>query len=71
LFVNIAEERQMLTVALDTRNATSKPSYDVEVYRSAQGETFQPLWQRMSTPREFAAELEPLEVVFVELAGRE
>jgi hypothetical protein len=68
LFVNIAETRQMLTVALDTRNAPAKPSYDVEVYRSAQGETFQPLWQHASMPREFAAELEPREVVFVELA---
>jgi hypothetical protein len=71
LFVNIAETRQRLTVALDTRNAPAKPAYDVQVYRSAQDATFQPLWQRVSLPKEFVAELEPLETVFVELGGAE
>ncbi len=32
-------------------------------------ETFRPLWQSQPVPQEFTAELEPLEVVFVELCG--
>jgi hypothetical protein len=71
LFVNIAETRQRLTVSVDTRNTPAGRSYDVELYRSTRGEKFQPLWQRVSMPKEFAAELEPLEVVFIELTAAE
>lgn len=67
LLVNIAETRQPLHVNLDTRNAPAARSYDAQIYRSTQGETFRPLWQSQSLPKEFTAELEPLEVVFVEL----
>ncbi len=67
LFLNIAETRQPLKVNLDASNAPARPSYDAQIYRSTQGETFRPLWQNQHVPHEFAAELEPLEVVFVDL----
>ncbi|NUQ62692.1 MAG: hypothetical protein HUU20_09395 [Pirellulales bacterium] len=67
LFINIAETRQPLTVGLDARNTPAAKSYDVEIYRSIQGEAFQPLWQNVQIPKAFTAELEPLEVVFLEL----
>lgn len=69
LFVNISETRQPLRVSLDTRNVPAAKSYDVEVYRSAQGQSFQPLWQNVTLPREYKADLAPLEVLFVELRG--
>ena len=69
LFVNIAETRQPLKMSLDTRNAPAEESYDARIYRSTQGETFRPLWRNQHVPKEFAADLEPLEVVFVELCG--
>jgi len=69
LFVNIAETRQPLEVNLDTRNAPAEESCDARIYRSTQGETFRPLWQNQHVPQEFTAELEPMEVVFVELSG--
>ena len=43
----------------------------MEIYRSTPGESFQPLWQSVPVPKEFAAELEPLEVVFIELTAAE
>lgn len=67
LFVNIAETRQPLKVSLDTRNARADESYAAQIYRSTEGETFRPLWQSRDLPKDFAAELEPLEVVFIEL----
>lgn len=67
LFVNISEARQGLTVAIDTRNLPAEKTYDVDVYRSTADNAFRPLWQKVSVPREFKTELEPLEVVFVEL----
>lgn len=67
LFVNIAESKQSLKVSLDARNAPAAKSYNAEIYRSTAGESFQPLWQKTPVPREFTAELAPLEVVFVEL----
>ena len=69
LLVNIAETRQPLKVSLDTRNAPVADSYDAQIYRSTQGEAFRPLWRSQRVPKELAAELEPLEVVFVELSG--
>jgi len=70
LFVNIAETRQPLQVSLDTRNTHADESYDAWIYRSTEGETFRPLWQSQHVPKDFAADLEPLEVVFVELHSR-
>jgi hypothetical protein len=67
--VNIAETRQPLNVILDTRNLPAEKAYDALIYRSAQGEPFRPLWQNRPVPQEFIAELEPLEVVFVELTA--
>jgi len=67
LFVNIAETRLPLKVDLDTRNAPAAKFYDAQICRSTEGETFRPLWQSQTVPQPFAAELEPLEVVFVEL----
>lgn len=70
LFFNLAETRQPLQVALDTRNAPAAPAYDAEIYRSTAGEAFQPLWQKAALPKAFSTELAPLEVVFVELVRR-
>ncbi|MCY2988266.1 MAG: DUF6259 domain-containing protein [Planctomycetota bacterium] len=67
LFVNIAEARQTLQVSLDTRNTPAGKSYEAELYRSTQGESFRPLWQNLPVPQAFTAELEPLEVVFIEI----
>ncbi|NLY00374.1 MAG: hypothetical protein GXY83_30125 [Rhodopirellula sp.] len=67
LFVNIAETRQPLTVNLDTRNAPAAESYAAQVYRSTEGEAFRQVWQSQAIPKEYAIELNPLEVVFVEL----
>ena len=67
LFVNIAETRQPLRMNLDTRNAPAVKSYNVEIYRSTARDSFQPLWQDTPVPKEFSTELEPLEVVFIEL----
>ncbi len=69
LLVNIAETRQTMKVNLDTRNAPAASSYDAQIYRSTHGDTFRPLWQNQHVPQEFTAELEPLEVVFIELSG--
>jgi hypothetical protein len=67
LFVNIDEARQPLKINLDTRNARAEESYDARIYRSTDGETFKPLWQNQHLPKEIVAELQPLEVLFVEL----
>jgi hypothetical protein len=67
LFVNIAETKQPLKVCLDTRNAPAAKSYAAEIWRSTAGESFKPLWQDASLPKEFAAELEPAEAMFIEL----
>lgn len=67
LFVNIAADSQPLQVQLDTRNAPADKSYDAEIYRSTAGDSFRPLWEGQQMPREITAELEPLEVVFIEL----
>ncbi len=66
--MNIAETRQTLMVNLDTRNVPAAKSYDAHIYRSTQSETFRPLWQNQQVPQKFTAELEPLEVVFIELS---
>ena len=55
LFVNIAETRQPLKVNFDTRNAPAQKSYDAQIYRSTQGETFRALWQSQHVPRAFTA----------------
>lgn len=67
LFINIAETRQPLQVRLDTRNAPAAKSGSAEIYRSTTGDSFQALWQNVSLPKEFSTDLEPLEVVFIEL----
>ncbi len=69
LFVNIGETAQPLEVNLDARNSPAERPYDAHIYRSTQGETFRPLWQRRSVPQEFTANIDPLEVVFIELRG--
>lgn len=73
LFVNIAETRQALRAGIDSRNAPAGEAWDVSVYRSAGAGAFEPLWQGQRLPKDFAAELEPLEAVFIELrrAGAE
>jgi len=70
LFFNLAETRQPLQVALDTRNAPAATAYDAEIYRSTAGEAFQPLWQKAALPKAFSTELAPLEVMFIELVRR-
>ncbi|MFA6543754.1 MAG: DUF6259 domain-containing protein [Limisphaerales bacterium] len=70
LFVNISEARQSLKVNLNSRNTTAAKSYDAEIYRSTTGESFKPLWKNVQTPQELTIELEPTEVVFVELRGK-
>jgi hypothetical protein len=67
LFVNIDEAIQPLTVSVDTRNRPAGRKVDVEIYRSTGDRSFQPLWPAATLPREFATELQPGEVVFIEL----
>lgn len=67
LFVNIAETKQRLNVQLDTRNTPTRRAYDADLYTSQDRSSFQPLWQGLQLPKEFARELAPMEVVFVEL----
>ncbi|MBN1346689.1 MAG: hypothetical protein JXQ73_28620 [Phycisphaerae bacterium] len=67
VFVNVSETTQPLKVSLDTRNTLGGKPCDADLFRSTSGEPFQPLWRRVQVPREFAAELKPLEVAFVEL----
>lgn len=67
LFVNISETKQPLNVRLDTRNVPARGTYDVELYESKDRSSFQPLWQGVQLPKEFARELAPMEVVFLEL----
>ncbi|HPA19033.1 MAG TPA: DUF6259 domain-containing protein [Verrucomicrobiae bacterium] len=67
LFVSIAETKQPLKVALDTRNAPPARSYDAEILRSTDVELFKPLWRKAQMPKEFIADLEPMETVFIEL----
>lgn len=71
LFVNIAETRQPLKVIIDSRNAPAAKAWDVEIYRSTASESFQPLWQNTQVPKEFSTEVEPLEIVFMELRARQ
>ena len=68
LFVNIAEEPQPLTVALDTRNAPGWSSCDVSLWSSQSEASFQPLWRRTHLPKSFSRRLQPLEVLFVTIA---
>ncbi len=67
LFVNIAETRQPLDVSLDTRNSPAFKVGDAEMYRSTTPDSFQPLWRNAALPKDLRVELEPLEVVFVEI----
>ncbi len=67
LFVNLSETKQPLKVSLDTRNAPGWPSADVEVSTSQDGSALRPLWKAVRLPKEYSRELQPLEVVFVEL----
>lgn len=67
LFVNIAETRQPLEVSLDTRNAPAFDAGDADIHRSTAPDSFRPLWRKESMPKSFRTELEPLEVVFVEV----
>jgi hypothetical protein len=67
LFVNTSETVQPLRVNLDTRNAPAGKDYDAAIYRSTTGEAFQPMWHNAPLPKELTTELQPLEVVFVEL----
>jgi len=67
LFVNMAEEPQRLEVSVDTRNAPGWPRCDVDLYSSREGDAFRPLWQNTALPRGFSRQLEPLEVVFLEI----
>lgn len=67
LFVNIAETKQPLMVALDARNSTAMKSGDAQIVRTSSGQSFEPLWRNARLPREFAAELKPAEAVFIEL----
>ena len=67
LFVNIAEKPQRLAVPLDTRNAPPWTSCDVSLFSSREGDTFRPLWKQTSLPRELSRELQPLEVLFLEI----
>ena len=71
LFLNISETIQPLQVNLDTRIASDGRFYDAEIYRSTQDASFKPLWQEVQLPAGFAAELTPLEVVFVELRSHD
>ena len=68
LFVNISDQPQPLNVALDTRNAPGWPRCDVLCYSSAQEPTFRTLGQQVSLPQSLSRTLQPLEVVFVEMA---
>jgi hypothetical protein len=68
LFVNIGEQPQPLAVSLNTRNLPPAQAYDVAVWRSSAGQTFQPLWQKASLPKPYQTELAPLEALFVELS---
>ncbi len=67
LFVNVAEDAQALRVRLDSRNTPAAGSYDADVYRSTQGESFKPLWSHRPLAQDYAAELAPLELLFIRL----
>lgn len=67
LFVNISEEPQPLTVPLDTRNAPGWPKCDVSVCSSEEASVFRPFWNHTTLPRKFSRELQPLEVLFLEV----
>ena len=67
LFVNIAEEPQPLVVSVDTRNAPGWARCDVDLYSSREGDAFGPLWQDTELPRQLSRQLEPLEVLFLEI----
>lgn len=71
LFVNIAETRQTLKVTLDARNVPAAKDCDADILRAAGEESFKPLWRRARLPREFSADLEPTEAVFIELRKSE
>ncbi len=67
LFVNISEEPLPLVVSVNTRNAPGWARCDVEVFNSREGDAFHPLWQNTALPRDFSRQIEPLEVVFLEI----
>lgn len=67
LFVNIAETKQSLKAALDTRNAPLTKPCDAQIFRTSSGRAFEPLWQNAQMPRELMVEIEPTEAIFVEL----
>lgn len=67
LFINFAEDRQPLKVRLDTRNAPALRTCSAEIHRSTSNAGFQPLWSDVTLPKEFTAQLEPAEAVFIEL----
>lgn len=67
LFVNISDVAQPVKVDLDARNVASPALCNAAICRPQSNDGFQPLWKEVSVPKEFAIELAPLEVVFVEL----
>ena len=67
LFVNISDRPQPLAIQLDTRNAPAWPTCDVHLWSSEENATIRTLWEATGLPREFSRELQPLEVVFVEV----
>lgn len=70
LFVNIDEKPQPLKVALDARNAPAAAAYTGTIYRSTGDGEFRPLGQKTALPQDLTLDLQPQEVVFVELQPR-
>ena len=68
VLVNISEKPQAVSFPLDTRNAPGWPSCDVSLYSSREAAGLHPLWKQTELPRQFSRELQPLEVVFVEIS---
>lgn len=69
LFVNLSNTAQQLSINLDTANGPIFPLADAAIY-SSEDNIFKPLWQNVKLPKPFSMEINPLEVVFIELQNK-
>lgn len=70
LFVNVSRERQPLQAALDVRNAAAQGAQvHAALWRSTSTNGFEPLGTDGPLPHAWKTDLDPAEVVFVELSN--
>jgi len=67
LFVNPTDSSHTVTIQIDTRNVPDSVNHDVAVYSSAGTDGFAPLWKNAQLPRDFSAEIAPLQLLSIQV----